>query len=179
MHVTSDQYQHDMNTGCGHIADIVWARDAYITCPIITISLSLTLSCTHARTHTHTHAHTHVHTVSGQLQVSSTGEANPRPFSNPDRITVGFASDLIVQVQCTSQNSSSNDNIQWSYFVNDSLVDTGLRAFGTSQEDGMLRVYPASLLTGNGSMFQCSDGELTLNVTFDLRKSVKHACKHQ
>ena len=126
---------------------------------------------THTHTHTLTHLHTHTYTVSCQLQISSTG-ANSQPFSNPDRITVGFASDLIVQVLCTSQNvSMSGSNIQWSYAVNDSEVDNELRAFGTSQENGVLRVYPANQLTGEGAMFQCSDGNTVLNVTFDLRKS--------
>ena len=53
--------------------------------------------------------------------------------------------------------------------ANGSAVDVGLRPFGSSQEDGVLRIYPANLLTG-GAMFQCSDGTTTLNVTFDLRK---------
>ena len=143
----------------------------------LSLSLSLSLANTHTHTHTHTHTRTHTHqyTVSGQLQVSSTGE-NPQPFSNPDRITVGFASDLIVQVQCNYRNTSSSSNIQWFYLANNSQVDTGLRAFGTSQENGMLRIYPASLLTGSGAIFQCSDGDLVLNVTFNLRKSVSRSC---
>ena len=41
-----------------------------------------------------------------------------------------------------------------------------------SQENGVLRVFPASLLTGDGAMFQCSDGDEVQNVTFDLRKSL-------
>ena len=105
-------------------------------------------------------------TVSSQLQVIST-ETN-QPFANPDRITVGNASDLVVKVRCISQGVLST-GLVWSYVANGSAVDVGLRPFGSSQEDGVLRIYPANLLTG-GAMFQCSDGTTTLNVTFDLRK---------
>ena len=120
----------------------------------------------------YTNTCTHIIVVSGQLQVTSMGDA-PLTFSNPDRITVGFSSDLIVQVQCSYQNASSaTGNIQWTYAVNGSEVSDGLRAFGTSQEEGVLRVYPASLLSGDGALFQCSDGSTVLNVTFELRKFV-------
>ena len=64
----------------------------------------------------------------------------------------------------------SEGDIQWSFAGNGSSVEAGLKPFGTSQENGVLRVYPANVLTGNGSMFLCSDGNTTLNVTFDLRK---------
>ena len=92
-----------------------------------------------------------------------------QPFSDPGRITVGLASDLVVQVKC--QNASmDNSAIQWTYAVNGSVVDMGLRPFGTSQANGVLRIYPVNVLTGNGTMFQCSDESSTLNVTFDLGK---------
>ena len=93
-----------------------------------------------------------------------------QPFANPDNITVGSASDLVVKVRCISQGVSST-GLVWNYVVNGSAVDVGLRPFGSSQEDGVLRIYPANLLTG-GAMFQCSDGTTTLSVTFDLRKSI-------
>ena len=112
----------------------------------------------------------YTHTVSSQLQVIST--ENNQPFTNPDNITVGYASDLVVHVRCISQEVSST-GLVWNYVVNGSAVDVGLRPFGSSQEDGVLRIYPANLLTG-GAMFQCSDATTTLNVTFDLRESINH-----
>ena len=111
--------------------------------------------------------------ASSQLQVVSTD--NNQPFLNPNNITVGSSSDLVVQVRCISQDAPSEEEeagggIVWSYRVNGSEVDVGLRAFGTSQENGVLRVYPVNVLTGEGAMFQCTDGNTTLNVTFDLCK---------
>ena len=97
---------------------------------------------------------------------------NNQPFSNPGRITVGVASDLIVQVKCQHVSMESGA-IQWSFAGNGSAVDTGLRPFGTSQTNGVLRIYPANVLTGESNMFQCSDGSTIVNVMFDLRKFVR------
>ena len=106
-------------------------------------------------------------------------ESNQR-FPNPDRITVGLASDVAVQVRCTKQRDKLDVGvIQWNYAVNGSDVGTGLKAFGTSQENGVLRVYPVNVLTGQGGMFQCSDGNTTLNVTFDVGKSAPSKCSYR
>ena len=88
---------------------------------------------------------------------------------NPERITVGSSSDLAVEVQCYSSN---NSHIIWSYGDNDTVVLEGLRAFGTSQGDGWLRIYPSNVLSLNGTMFKCTDAETgeTLEVTFVRRK---------
>ena len=113
--------------------------------------------------------------VCGQLQVIST--VNNQPFLNPASITVGLSSDLVVQVRCINI-SPGGGTIQWSYAVNGSEVNTGLTAFGTSQENGVLRVYPANVLTGEGAMFQCRDTNtsLILSVTFNVSKSATILC---
>ena len=93
-----------------------------------------------------------------------------RRLLNPDRVTVGNASDLAAEVRC-SENASGNAVI-WLY-QNGTAVSSGLRAFGTTQGDGVLRIYPATLLSGGtGTRFLCVDVETndSLRVTLVLRK---------
>lgn len=112
-------------------------------------------------------------TVSSELQIFSTD--NPgRLFDRPDRITVGNALDLAVEVRCISSNDPLS-GVNWTFGENGTAVPRGLRAFGTSQDDiGVLRVYPASILSPSGTRFQCWDNgsDQTLNVTLELRKAV-------
>ena len=98
---------------------------------------------------------------------------------NPERITVGNSSNLAVEVQCYSSEKSAaseikvnNSHMIWSYGDNDTVVLEGLRAHGTSQGDGWLRIYPSNVLSPNGTMFKCTDVETgdTLEVTFVRRK---------
>ena len=65
--------------------------------------------------------------------------------------------------------------MNWTFGENDTVVPTGLKAFGTSQDDsGTLRVYPANILSPSGTRFQCREignGQI-LNVTLELRKPI-------
>ena len=79
---------------------------------------------------------------------------------NPNGIVVGQTSDVIVEVRCVSGVMSS-----WLY-ANGSIVDSGQTVFGVSQENGILRLFPVSLLNDT-SMFQCS-GSTQINVQFQL-----------
>ena len=88
---------------------------------------------------------------------------------------MGNASDLAAEVRCSSnypmvENAAST--VSWLY-ENGTAVSSGLRAFGTTQGDGILRIYPATMLSGgNGTRFWCLDAENDgrLNVTLVLRK---------
>ena len=92
---------------------------------------------------------------------------------NPDNVTVGKASDLAVEVQCSSSKYRKlSNNVSWLY-ENGTAVSNGLRAFGTTQGDGMLRIYPATVLSGgNGTKFWCFDAKNneSLRITLVLRK---------
>lgn len=86
---------------------------------------------------------------------------------NASRIVVGTASDLALQVRCMSTSTSA---ISWSN-EDGSTVSQGLNPFGISQENGVLRVYPVTLLSEGTNTFSCSDGGLEiLTVQFDRRK---------
>ena len=64
--------------------------------------------------------------------------------------------------------------MNWTFAENGTAVSRGLKPFGTSQgEGGVLRIYPANILSPSGTAFQCRDAQSdqTLNVTFELRKS--------
>ncbi len=66
--------------------------------------------------------------------------------------------------------STSTSAISWSN-EDGSTVSQGLNPFGISQENGVLRVYPVTLLSEGTNTFSCSDGGLeTLTVQFDRRK---------
>ena len=108
-------------------------------------------------------------TVSSELEVFSTEE--PVRKLDPERITVGYASDVVVEVRCISSNESASVN--WMFADNNTAVPSGLKPFNTSQGGGgLLRIYPASILSTNGTKFLCRDAEndQTLNVTFELSK---------
>ena len=110
---------------------------------------------------------------SGLLSIT-TVDAQRRVL-NPDRVTVGNASDLAAEVRCSSNHSLAENasNVSWLY-ENGTAVSSGLRAFGTTQGDGVLRIYPATVLSGgNGTRFWCLDAENNdrLSVTLVLRKS--------
>lgn len=112
-------------------------------------------------------------TVSSELHIFSAD--NPgRLFDRPDRITVGNALDLTVEVKCSSSNDPLS-GVNWTFGENGTAVPRALKAFGTSQDDsGVLRVYPANILSPSGTRFQCWDdgNNQTLNVTLELRKAV-------
>ena len=96
-----------------------------------------------------------------------------RRVLNPDRVTVGNASDLAVEVRCSSNDGNVNNSMSWLY-ENGTAISSGLQAFGTTQGDGILRIYPATMLSGgNGTRFWCLDAKNneTLRVTLVLRKS--------
>ena len=113
--------------------------------------------------------------VSSGLLSITTVDAQRRVL-NPDRVTVGNASDLAAEVRCSSNHSLSEGaqkNVSWLY-ENGTAVSSGLQAFGTTQGDGILRIYPATVLSGgNGTRFWCLDAENNdkLSVTLVLRKS--------
>ncbi len=85
---------------------------------------------------------------------------------NASRIAVGTASDLALQVRCTTTSISATS---WTN-ENGSTVSQGLNPFGISQEDEILRVYPVNLLSEGPNIFSCSDELETLAVQFDRRK---------
>jgi hypothetical protein len=115
-------------------------------------------------------------TVFSELQVFSTDNPD-RLFDSPDRITVGNALDLAVEVRCSCSIDPLSD-VNWTFGENGTAVPRGLNAFGTSQDHGgVLRVYPANTLSSSGSRFQCwgcGNENQTLNVTFELRKASSH-----
>ena len=80
-------------------------------------------------------------------------------------------------MRCSSNDQTAGVN--WTFAENGTAVSLGLKAFGTSQGDGgVLRIYPANILSPSGTRFQCWDGEnsQTLNVTLLLRKSNHSGC---
>ena len=103
---------------------------------------------------------------SGGGQVIIVTSPSGYQYPNPDNIVVGVASDLAVQVSCSSSNNM--ETFTWMH-QNGTEITLGLEPFGTSQGDGgTLRIYPASLL-GDGGTYICSsneEGNSMLNVTF-------------
>ena len=99
--------------------------------------------------------------------------ADGAPFPNLTDIVVGGASDVIVTVRCVATPAGP---VEWSYGGNSSVVTSGLTPFGVSQEDGVLRIYPASLL-GEEDQYTCSSGQThTVSVRFHLGKNTE-GCK--
>ena len=108
-----------------------------------------------------------------ELLVSTT-EATPR-LLKPERVTVGNATDVIVELRCYSATESgpeSSSTINWEFAANNTAVSSPLAMFGTSQGDGVLRVAPSYLLSTNGTVFICKDtkNDDALKVTLELRK---------
>ena len=100
-----------------------------------------------------------------QLLVRSVG--SDRVFADPSNVVVGVATDLVLQVECLSNNETGTELLTWRY-RDGTEVPSGLQAFGVSQGGGgVLRVYPVELLR-EGSEFTCSSDVSTLNVTFSL-----------
>ena len=91
------------------------------------------------------------------------------PFPNLTDIIVGGASDIIVTVRCVATPAGP---VEWIYGGNSSVVTSGLTPFGVSQEDGLLRIYPASLLDDE-EQYTCRDGGQmhTVSVRFRLGKN--------
>lgn len=87
-------------------------------------------------------------------------------FANPGNVVVGMSSDLILEVECMSENGTGTETFTWEY-RNGTVLPTGLQAFGVSQGDGILRVHPVQLLS-EGSEFTCTSDGSSLNVTFNL-----------
>ena len=103
------------------------------------------------------------------LEVVS-ADTSRSPFPNPSDIVVGGASDVIVAVRCVSTPVST---VVWTYTGNGSEVPMGLQPFGASQDNGLLRIYPAALL-GQERQYTCSDeGTSTLPVQFSLGEDDK------
>ena len=96
------------------------------------------------------------------------------PFPNLTDIIVGGASDVIVTVRCVATPAGP---VEWSYGGNSSVVTSGLTPFGVSQEEGLLRIYPASLLEQE-DQYTCRDSAQmhTVSVQFRLGKN-KEVCK--
>jgi len=104
----------------------------------------------------------------GMLEVVTADESRS-PFPNPSDIVVGRASDVIVTVRCVATPVST---VMWRYTGNNSLVPMGLQPFGVSQEDGVLRIYPADLL-GQVNQYTCSGEETApLPVQFRLASNL-------
>ena len=95
-------------------------------------------------------------------------------FPNLTDIIVGGASDVMVTVRCVATPVGP---VEWSYGGNSSVVTSGLTPFGVSQEEGVLRIYPASLL-GEEDQYTCRDGAQmhTVSVQFRLGKH-KEVCE--
>ena len=100
--------------------------------------------------------------------------ADGASFPDLNDIVVGGASDVIVTVRCVATPVGP---VEWSYGGNSSAVASGLTPFGVSQEDGVLRIYPASLL-GEEAQYTCRDSAQThtVSVQFRLGKN-KKICK--
>ena len=90
---------------------------------------------------------------------------------NASNIVVGTASDLALQVCCQSLRDGGPHmySVTWRD-GGGSVVSQGLSAFGVSQENGVLRVYPVTMLSEGVNTFNCTDGTNTLTVQFDRRK---------
>jgi len=104
------------------------------------------------------------------LEVVTVDESRS-PFPNSSDIVVGRASDVVVTVRCVATPVRT---VMWRYTGNDSLVPMGLQPFGVSQEDGVLRIYPAALL-GQVNQYTCSGEETApLPVQFRLGEDGYH-----
>ena len=67
--------------------------------------------------------------------------------------------------------TSSSGTTRWRYAESGGPVSIGLKAFGVTQENGLLRIFPVSSLNTD-NMFQCVDDDsgAMLNVIFVLGK---------
>lgn len=105
----------------------------------------------------------------------STTETTPR-LLKPERVTVGNATDVIVELRCYSTAdggpTGSLSTTNWVFAENNTAVSSPLAMFGTSQGGGVLRVAPSCLLSTNGTVFICKDtkNDDVLKVTLELRK---------
>jgi len=97
------------------------------------------------------------------LEVVTVDESRS-PFPNSSDIVVGMASDVVVTVRCVATPVRT---VMWRYTGNNSLVPTGLQPFGVSQENGVLRIYPAAFL-GQVNQYTCS-GEETAPLPVQFR----------
>ena len=103
-------------------------------------------------------------------------ESPPR-LLNPERITIGKSTSVVVELRCSSANESeSGSNVRWVFAGNGTDVASPLAAYGTSQGGGVLRVSPSYLLLTNGTVFLCVDEKRddVLKVNLELRKLVVH-----
>lgn len=117
--------------------------------------------------------------VSGELRLFSVDDPD-RTFENPARIKVGNALDVAVELRCSSVGNRRPSAVNWTFAENGTAVPSysGMGPFGTSQrEGGLLRIYPANILSQMGTEFQCRDidNDQMLNITLELRKFPNHA----
>lgn len=127
-------------------------------------------------------------TVSSEIELFvTTADAHQKPL-NPERITVGNATDLAVEIRCASRSTEKGTvtselavagggagAVIWEYSENSTAVEPGLKALGTSQsEDGVLRIFPIGRIypPRSKATFQCKhvDSGYAINVTLELSK---------
>ena len=87
-----------------------------------------------------------------------------------NQITVGNASDLLIEIICNLTTGTNN----WS-FSNGSVVSSPLTTFGISQnpEQGLLRIYPGTLVE-SFNQFTCTNGGTMQNITLLLSKLISY-----
>ena len=126
-------------------------------------------------------------TVFNKLELFvTTADAYQKPL-DPERITVGYTSDLALEIRCfsrsTAEDAAGSEHataggraVSWEYGENGTTVESGLNWLGTSQSDGgVLRIYPLKRLSpwNNATYtFQCKhvNSGYAINVTLELRK---------
>ena len=146
-------------------------------CPSWSVIMVRVLKCLYSANFSRLHAFSFAANVSSGILSITTADAQRR-LLDPHRVTVGNASDLAAEVRCSSSNYSENTSrVSWLY-ENGTAVSSGLQAFGTTQGDGILRIYPATVYIsgGSGTKFWCLDtkNNESLRVTLVLRKSPKY-----
>jgi hypothetical protein len=79
-------------------------------------------------------------------------------------ITIGRASDVAIDLECRSTQTSIIP--RWS-FANGTNISTPLTTIGISQDEGILRIYPATQLDGQ-TIINCTEGTDTVTITLML-----------
>ena len=86
-------------------------------------------------------------------------------------IRIGRADDVIVELLCTDSTMTA---VNWS-FTNGSFIESGLEPMGISQDNGILRIFPVSLLgsllpMNPSTPLQCVGASGTLPITLEIGK---------